>query len=127
MTLKSAMLLDSSMMKTNMTKNFLIMRRDIHISTDFRLQPDGRDLMKVFISKDNRFEQDSVTLNNSVCESVVSALSVHEFELMGENQYNYRKTVLDVTDNSQQPSSKTTEKKTKRNTAITIEMYHYKI
>src|SRR6218665_1405220 len=108
MTLKSAMLLDSSMMKTNMTKNFLIMRRDIHISTDFRLQPDGRDLMKVFISKDNRFEQDSVTLNNSVCESVVSALSVHEFELMGENQYNYRKTVLDATDNSQQPSSKTT-------------------
>src|SRR6218665_1160034 len=55
--LKSVVLLDSSMMKTNMMKNSLIIRRDIHISTDFSLQRSVRDLMKVFISKDNRFEQ----------------------------------------------------------------------
>jgi len=55
-------------MKTNMMKNSLIMGRDIHVSTDFRLQHNVRDLMKVFINKGNRFEKDSedlwYTLNN---------------------------------------------------------------
>src|SRR6218665_1043779 len=62
MVVKSAVLLDSSMMKTNMMKNSLIMRMDIHISTEFRLQRNVRDMMKVFICKGNCFEQDSEDL-----------------------------------------------------------------
>ena len=65
--------------------------------------------MKVFMSKGNRFEEDLV-IDTQKCESAAAALSVGEFESIGQNHYNnWKKSVLDAKKNfSQHPSSKRT-------------------
>ena len=54
------------------------------------LERNVRDLMEVFMSKDNRFEEDNedLVIDNQKCESAAAALSVglDEFQYMGQDQ-----------------------------------------
>jgi len=67
-----------------------------------RFQRHVTDLMDVFMSKANPFEEDSedlVTLEDHVCESAAAAISVLNLESLGQEQYNtFRKNVLESGD-----------------------------
>src|SRR6218665_3365942 len=100
------------------------------------LERNVRNLMDLFMSKSNRFEDDNedLVIDNQKCESAAAALSVGAFESMEQDHYNnWRKSVLDAKKKLLTAPIKRKnlllfhEKKAKRKaTIITMKMQHYK-
>ena len=105
-------------------------------ASQHRFQRHVKDLIEVLLSKGSPFEEhseDLVTLDNKVCESVTAAVSVRNFEFMGQEQYdNFRKNVLDSNDTLLTAPIKQNklllfhEKKTQKTTAAKLRMQHFK-
>ena len=101
-----------------------------------RFQCHATDLMDVLMSKVNPFEEDSedlVTLDKQVCEAMAAAISVHQIESMGQDQYNnFRKSVLESNDKLLTAPIKQNnlllfhEKKTQRKTGVKLKLQHFK-